>query len=65
MSAAIPGLSLKTVYYVLEPFVSVGLAARLTEAGAAFGYEERAEPHDHALCRVCGRLYDLAVKQPG
>ena len=52
-------LSQKTVYEILDALVRSGLAARVTAAGEALRYEARAEPHYHATCRVCGRLYDI------
>ena len=54
-----PNLSQKTVYEILDNLVSVGLASRVTEGGEPFRYEARSEPHYHARCRVCGRLFDL------
>jgi Fe2+ or Zn2+ uptake regulation protein len=56
-----PDLSQKTVYEILDALVEVGLAARVTAVGEPYRYEARPEPHDHATCRVCGRLYDVAA----
>jgi Fur family ferric uptake transcriptional regulator len=52
-------LSQKTVYEILDALVRAGLASRVTAAGEPYRYEARPEPHDHALCRVCGRLFDV------
>ena len=52
-------LSQKTVYEILDAFVRAGLASRLTAVGEPYRYEARREPHYHATCRVCGRLYDV------
>ena len=52
-------LSQKTVYEILDALVQSGLAARVTTVGEPYRYEARSEPHYHATCRVCGRLYDL------
>lgn len=52
-------LSQKTVYEILDALVRAGLASRVTGAGEPYRYEARQEPHDHATCRVCGRMYDL------
>ena len=52
-------LSQKTVYETLDALVRVGLASRVTAGGEPYRYEARPEPHDHASCRVCGRLQDV------
>jgi Fur family peroxide stress response transcriptional regulator len=52
-------LSQKTIYEILDALVAAGLASRVTAIGEAQRYEARAEPHYHATCRVCGRLYDV------
>lgn len=52
-------LSQKTVYEILDACVQAGLASRLTAVGEPYRYEARREPHYHATCRVCGRLYDV------
>ncbi len=52
-------LSQKTVYQILDALVEVGLASRVTAGGQASRYEARPEPHYHATCRACQRLYDV------
>ena len=52
-------VSQKTVYEILDALVQAGLASRVTAVGAPYRYEARPEPHYHATCRVCGRLYDV------
>jgi Fe2+ or Zn2+ uptake regulation protein len=52
-------LSQKTVYEVLDALIQAGLASRVTAVGEPYRYEARPEPHPHAACRVCGRLYDV------
>jgi Fe2+ or Zn2+ uptake regulation protein len=54
-----PSLSQKTVYEILDALVSAGLASRVMEGGEPARYEARPEPHYHARCRICGRLFDL------
>jgi Fur family transcriptional regulator, peroxide stress response regulator len=54
-----PNLSQKTVYEILDALVTAGLASRVSEGGEPQRYEARLEPHYHARCRVCGRLFDL------
>jgi Fe2+ or Zn2+ uptake regulation protein len=52
-------LSQKTVYEILDALVATGLVSRVTAEGGAYRYEARPEPHYHAACRICGRLYDI------
>ncbi len=54
-------LSQKTVYEILDALVRAGLATRVTAVGEPYRYEAGLEPHHHATCRVCGRLYDVPV----
>jgi Fe2+ or Zn2+ uptake regulation protein len=57
-----PNVSQKTVYAVLEALVDAGLARRLDRGGRAARYEARPDRHDHAYCRVCGRLFDIPAR---
>lgn len=55
----LPGTSTPTVYATLELLVELGLARRIgTGLGAAL-YDARTEPHQHTVCRRCGRVDDL------
>ena len=54
-----PNVSQKTVYEILAAFEAVGVASRVGEAGGPSRFEARPDPHYHASCRICGRLYDL------
>ncbi|HEX8977364.1 MAG TPA: Fur family transcriptional regulator [Solirubrobacteraceae bacterium] len=57
--AELPGTSTPTVYATLELFVELGLARRIgTGLGAAL-YDARTEPHQHTICRHCGRVDDV------
>jgi Fe2+ or Zn2+ uptake regulation protein len=57
----LPGTSTPTVYATLDLLVELGLARRIdTGAGAAL-YDGRTEPHQHLVCRSCGRVDDLDV----
>ncbi len=57
----VPGISTPTVYATLELLVELGLARRIdTGLGAAL-YDGRTEPHQHVVCRRCGRVDDLDV----
>ena len=55
-------VSKKTVYEILNAFVREGLAACVTEGGEPFRYESTTEPHYHARCRVCQRIFDLPAR---
>src|SRR5579859_514558 len=57
----LPGMSTPTVYATLELLVELGLARRIdTGVGAAL-YDGRTDPHQHLVCRRCGRVDDLDV----
>jgi Fe2+ or Zn2+ uptake regulation protein len=55
-------VSKKTVYEILGAFVREGLAACVTEGGEPFRYESTTEPHYHARCRICQRIFDLPAR---
>jgi Fur family ferric uptake transcriptional regulator/Fur family peroxide stress response transcriptional regulator len=58
----LPGTSIPTVYATLELLVGLGLARRIdTGLGAAL-YDGRTDPHQHLVCRRCGRVDDLDVE---
>jgi Fe2+ or Zn2+ uptake regulation protein len=55
----LPGTSTPTVYATLDLLVELALARRIdTGLGAAL-YDARTEPHQHMVCRRCGRVDDL------
>jgi Fe2+ or Zn2+ uptake regulation protein len=55
----LPGTSMPTVYATLDLLVELGLVRRIdTGAGAAL-YDAGTEPHQHTVCRRCGRVDDL------
>ena len=55
---SLPGLATPTVYATLELLVNLGLARRIDAGGPAL-YDARLDPHQHAVCRRCGRVYDV------
>jgi Fur family ferric uptake transcriptional regulator/Fur family peroxide stress response transcriptional regulator len=55
----LPGISLPTVYATLDLFGELGLARRITAAGAPVLYDPRLDAHQHLLCRRCGRVEDI------
>jgi Fe2+ or Zn2+ uptake regulation protein len=55
----LPGTSIPTVYATLDLLVELGVARRI-DAGVGHAlYDARAEPHQHTVCRNCGRIDDL------
>jgi Fe2+ or Zn2+ uptake regulation protein len=57
----LPGTSIPTVYAALELLVELGLVRRI-DTGTAALYDARVEPHQHAVCRRCGRVQDVDGK---
>jgi Fe2+ or Zn2+ uptake regulation protein len=55
----LPGTSTPTVYATLELFVELGLARRVDAGSGAALYDPRITPHQHMVCRRCGRIDDL------
>lgn len=55
----LPGTSTPTVYAALELLVDLGLVRRIDAGSGAALYDARTEPHQHTVCRRCGRVDDL------
>jgi Fe2+ or Zn2+ uptake regulation protein len=55
----LPGTSTPTVYATLELLVELGLARRVDAGSGAMLYDPRIQPHQHAVCRRCGRIDDV------
>ena len=62
--AQLPGTSIPTVYATLELLVELGLARRIDVGASATLYDARTEPHQHTVCRRCGRVEDLLGDLP-
>lgn len=56
----VPGISLATVYKSLETLVGCGLASKLGYADGSARYDGRTDPHHHARCVTCGRVFDVS-----
>ena len=54
-----PTLSLSTVYSTLNAFVRAGLVRKLSEVDGRLRIEGAMSPHDHAICRLCGAIFDV------
>ncbi|MDX1566940.1 MAG: transcriptional repressor [Longimicrobiales bacterium] len=55
----VPGISLATVYKSLETLVGCGLATKLAYADGSARYDGRTDPHHHARCVSCDRVFDV------
>ena len=55
----LPGTSMPTVYATLDLLVELGLARRVDAGAGPTLYDARTEPHQHMVCRRCGRVDDL------
>lgn len=55
----VPGISLATVYKSLETLVGCGLASKLAYADGSARYDGRTDPHHHARCVSCDRVFDV------
>jgi Fe2+ or Zn2+ uptake regulation protein len=55
----LPGTSTPTVYAALDLLVDLGLIRRIDAGAGATLYDARTEPHQHTVCRGCGRVDDL------
>jgi Fur family ferric uptake transcriptional regulator/Fur family peroxide stress response transcriptional regulator len=55
----LPGTSIPTVYATLDLFVELGLARKIDAGIGAALYDARTDPHQHMVCRECGRIFDL------
>ncbi len=55
----IPVISLATVYKSLETLVGCGLAVKLPAGDGSARYDGRTDPHHHARCLACSRMFDL------
>lgn len=63
--AAIPDISLATVYKSLETLVGCGLAAKLTYGDGSARYDGRTDPHPHARCLRCDAVLDVPGRLNG
>jgi Fe2+ or Zn2+ uptake regulation protein len=58
----LPGTSIPTVYATLELLVELGLARKLDVGVGMSLYDARLEPHEHVVCRRCGRVDDVELE---
>jgi Fe2+ or Zn2+ uptake regulation protein len=56
--AVLPTLSQATVYRILESLERERLVRRVSTTGGVGRFDATLEPHQHLVCRVCGRMVD-------
>ncbi len=54
-----PSLSLSTVYQTLDAFIRSGLCRRVSGPGDRLRVDGTPQDHDHAVCRLCGAIFDV------
>ncbi len=55
----IPGVSLTTVYRVLDTLVEMGVISKLCHAGGTVRFDPKMHQHHHLVCVQCERILDL------
>jgi Fe2+ or Zn2+ uptake regulation protein len=54
-----PRIAFATVYNALHHLVQTGLIAEVRQPDGVVAYDRETSPHDHIICRRCGRLDDV------
>jgi Fe2+ or Zn2+ uptake regulation protein len=63
--AALPEVSLATVYNTLNELVALGEVAEITHTDGRKRYDPNtAERHHHLVCTACGRMLDVTTDEP-
>lgn len=60
----LPRISLGTVYRNLQRLVDEGRIGVAQIGGRSLRYDATAAPHDHFVCRACGRIDDVGTSRP-
>ncbi len=58
---ALPDVSLATVYKTLETLVACGMATKWNAGDGPARFDWRTDPHYHARCTRCGKLWDIPL----
>lgn len=58
-----PNISLATVYNTLNMLVELGEIREVAGFDGHKRFDPNLHPHDHAICEVCGRMFDVAQGQ--
>ncbi len=56
-----PALSRATVYRILESLEREGLIRRVSTTAGVARFDGNLAPHQHLVCRICGRITDISV----
>lgn len=57
-----PSLPLSTIYNSLVAFLRAGMCRRVSGDGARLRVDGTLADHDHAVCRDCGRIFDVGCE---
>ena len=57
----LPNISLATVYRNLTLLDDIGLIQRIRTGNGPDRFDGHPEPHNHFICRECGRVIDLEM----
>src|SRR3954470_9722138 len=55
----LPSLSFGTIYSTLDLLEELELVRRGSTLDGVAVYDSRVDAHDHAVCRRCGRMFDV------
>ncbi|MBE5922254.1 MAG: transcriptional repressor [Lachnospiraceae bacterium] len=58
---ALPSVVVATVYNNLNSMVDKGLIMRIKVPGHADHFDRGVIPHEHLICKHCGKLYDAKL----
>lgn len=59
----VPGLSLGTVYRVLNMLVKEGVVREISVPDAPSRFDKTTRTHAHFVCTACGELHDVEVDE--
>lgn len=58
---ALPAIGASTVYRNLAQLTQQGLLRRIPVSGEADRFDAKLFPHEHVICRSCGRVRDIDI----
>ena len=59
----LPGISLATVYKILDLFHRHGFVRRVSTEGQVARYDANVGPHHHLVCSGCGSIQDVEAER--
>jgi Fe2+ or Zn2+ uptake regulation protein len=60
----IPTISKTTIYNTLNALLEKGVIRAITITGTESRYDLKIRPHQHFLCRRCGKVIDINIECP-